>query len=170
MINTAEAMFGPGFVWLVEVKNLPNSRGSISDRQANLRLLTTYSAGSPLSAAHYRRQPTDLNTSAAPASGSLTSEDYVRQNTIQSVGAFGSFASHEQRKSITPGGAEIVPLLCVNTWQHVWLRDWGIRGKRGFLEAWWDRIDWDQVHTHAGAGIQSAQGKQNFAKAQSNLY
>jgi len=43
------------------------------------------------------------------------------------------------------GGADVVPVLCVNTWEHAWMVDWGVAGKRKFLEAWWDRIDWEQV-------------------------
>jgi Fe-Mn family superoxide dismutase len=37
----------------------------------------------------------------------------------------------------------------VNTWEHVWLQQYGIKGKRQFLEAWWDKIDWDIVAQNA---------------------
>ncbi|KAL6706905.1 hypothetical protein ACN47E_005048 [Coniothyrium glycines] len=121
-LATAEAMFGPGFVWLVQVND--NS----------LRILPTYLAGSPLSGAHYRRQSHDLNTHNA--------DSYTALNK---VGTFGAAAQENQRKQKPLGGVDVVPLLCVNTWEHVWLHDYGIRGKRRFLEAWWDKIDWDIV-------------------------
>lgn len=43
------------------------------------------------------------------------------------------------------GGADIVPVLCVNTWEHVWQWDWGVGGKDAFLRKWFDRIDWEIV-------------------------
>ena len=124
-LATAEAMFGPGFVWLVQTNDT---------RYGNFRILPTYLAGSPLSGAHYRRQSRDMNTENA--------DSYQKLNT---VGAFGTAAKPNPAPKKPLGGVDIVPLLCVNTWQHVWLHDYGIGGKRDFLEAWWDQIDWDIV-------------------------
>jgi Fe-Mn family superoxide dismutase len=128
-LATAEAMFGPGFVWLVQT----------NDTQfGNLRILPTYIAGSPLSGAHYRRQSHDLSTHNADSYQSLNA-----------VGTFGSAAKQNNAPKKPLGGVDVVPLLCVNTWEHVWLRDYGIRGKRQFLEAWWNKIDWDVVGQNA---------------------
>ena len=52
--------------------------------------------------------------------------------------------------------------MCVSTWEHVWLRDWGVGGKAAFLDAWWDRIDWGIVEQNAGplrSGLRSADGR-----------
>jgi Fe-Mn family superoxide dismutase len=130
-LATAEVMFGPGFVWLIQTND--TAMGS-------LRILPTYLAGSPLSGAHYRRQSHDLNTHNADSFEALNK-----------VGAFGPAA--RQKQDSTPkkplGGVDVVPLLCVNTWEHVWLQDYGIKGKRQFLEKWWDKIDWDIVAQNA---------------------
>ena len=113
---TADAMFGPGFVWLVQ-----------TDTPGSLQILTTYIAGSPISAAHYRRQPVDMNT----------------ENTQTYAGAFGDASRQRDTKPKKPlGGVDITPLLCVNTWEHVWLHDYGIKGKMNYLEKWWDKISW----------------------------
>jgi Fe-Mn family superoxide dismutase len=125
-LATAEAMFGPGFVWLVQA-------------QDNFRILPTYLAGSPLSGAHYRRQSHDLNTHNA--------DSYQAMNK---VGTFGSAAGQKRAPQAPLGGVDVVPLMCVSTWEHTWLHDYGIRGKREFLERWWDTIDWSvvaQYHT-----------------------
>ncbi len=50
------------------------------------------------------------------------------------------------KKEIAPGGIELWPVLCLNTWEHVWLRDYGIGqggmgGKVQYAEAWWDAIE-----------------------------
>ncbi|KAF2645812.1 Fe superoxide dismutase-like protein [Massarina eburnea CBS 473.64] len=125
-LGTADAMFGPGFVWLVQLNDTVRKE---------LRILSTYAAGSPLSGAHYRRQETDMNTQ---------NPDSYR--SLNPVGAFGKAAHVEQQPKKPLGGVELTPLLCVNTWEHVWLHDYGIRGKSQYLEAWWDRVDWNRVN------------------------
>ncbi|KAI9775317.1 MAG: hypothetical protein M1839_001301 [Geoglossum umbratile] len=137
IIATASAMFGPGFVWLVKVTH--------SNR---FRLLTTYLAGSPYPGAHHRRQGVDMTTQTSRAFPNLSAEDYARHSTVQNwVGSFGSNAA-----GVGPGGVGLMPILCVNTWEHVWLRDWGVGGKKGFLEAWWNMVDWDVVARNADFG------------------
>ena len=140
-LATAEAMFGPGFVWLVQT----------NDTQfGSFRILPTYLAGSPLSGAHYRRQSHDLNTHNADS-----------YQALNKVGTFGAAAKQSTGPKKPLGGVDVVPLMCVNTWEHVWLRDYGVKGKRQFLEAWWDRIDWDLVGQYATISRQN-QGPRQF--------
>ena len=95
--------------------------------QNELSILTTYLAGSPLPGAHYRRQEVD-------------------HNTMMAAGSFGSSSLLPGKDSrMAYGGADIEVLLGVNTWQHVWLMDWGVGGKKQFLEGWWEAIDWHVV-------------------------
>ncbi|KAF2810401.1 manganese and iron superoxide dismutase [Mytilinidion resinicola] len=141
-LATANSMFGPGFVWLVKTK--PTSYTS------NFRILPTYIAGSPLPGAHYRRQAVDMNTQnaeSAAASGISPAELRTMGVPVNSVGRFGPHTtSYAKQPKLAYGGVDVVPLLCVSTWEHSWLRDWRIAGgKENFLAAWWDRIDWKVV-------------------------
>ncbi|TKA62118.1 hypothetical protein B0A49_08268 [Cryomyces minteri] len=130
-LATARAMFGPGFVWLVQAR---------TDRGDAFRILSTYLAGSPYPDAHWRRQPVDMNTQSAASLGGVKLGRLTEvQNTV------GAYGAHSGERRNAPGGVDLVPLLCVNTWEHVWLRDWGVKGKEAFLERWWDGIDWDVV-------------------------
>ena len=129
-IATANAMFGPGFVWLVQLNPAGNNTTQ------TLRILPTYIAGSPLSGAHYRRQSHDLNTHNA--------ESHTALNNVGSFGANAAKGKVEQPKKPF-GGIDVVPLLCVNTWEHAWLHDYGVGGKDAYLRAWWKKIDWSQV-------------------------
>lgn len=43
------------------------------------------------------------------------------------------------------GGADVIPVLCLNTWQHAYLNDYGVARKREYLARLWERIDWEQV-------------------------
>jgi superoxide dismutase, Fe-Mn family len=136
MILTASAMFGPGFVWLVK-----------NNQSAQYRILTTYLAGSPYSEAHWRRQGVDMSTAAGPTSSEdrgLTQEHIARSQ-------LGAGADNGNKwGAVAPGGIDVIPLLCVNTWEHVWLRDYGfgaggVGGKRMYLENWWNSINWNVV-------------------------
>ncbi|KAF2141759.1 uncharacterized protein K452DRAFT_287718 [Aplosporella prunicola CBS 121167] len=150
-LATANAMFGPGFVWLVYQRRAQQTGAGA------FRILPTYLAGSPLSEAHWRQQPVDMNTQNAMSVGGLSGVDFAAQQHQQqhqqqgdahgTAGGFGphSLAGKEARRR-APGGADVHPVLCVNTWEHVWLQDYGIDGKADFLENWWDRINWNEVH------------------------
>ncbi|KAG6013386.1 hypothetical protein E4U54_006823 [Claviceps lovelessii] len=124
-IMTASAMFGPGFVWLVKAG------------PGDYRVLPTYLAGSPYPGAHWRAQPIDMNT--VGNDGSAMS--YYKNQVL----------GHKKRSGdLPPGGIELEPLLCLNTWEHAWLLDWGVGaggrgGKVNYVEAWWTVIDWESV-------------------------
>ena len=152
MLATADTMFGPGFVWLVALKNDPlHSR--------RLALLNTYLAGSPYAGAHWRRQATDMNTSDNLARKEDTGSEYAYRNRGQiptyglqnaQVGGFlDRHVSNKNRPGLV-GAADVEPLLCVNVWPHVYLEQFGVAGKRQYLEKWWDSIDWPLVGHHYG--------------------
>jgi len=42
-----------------------------------------------------------------------------------------------------------MPVLCVNTCEHVWIYDFGIQGKRQYLSDWWDAVNWAEVEKRA---------------------
>lgn len=114
-LATAEAMFGSGWVWLIQ------------DRDKCLRILCTYNAGTPFGAAH-RRQSTDMNT---------------RQTLGSSAAADLTEATRRGLGSGINNWA--IPLLNIPIWQHAWLEDFGVLGKEEYLEACWNAIDWNVV-------------------------
>ncbi|ROT36799.1 superoxide dismutase [Sodiomyces alkalinus F11] len=153
LVLTASAMFGPGFVWLVKSPTASPGSGSssfssfssssasssasssgllggASEPEPSYRILTTYLAGTPYSGAHWRQQPQDMNTAGAHGSA---------------AGFIRSSQRAQQVAARPPGALEVVPLLCLSTWEHVWLRDYGVGGKKAFAEAWWEVVDWEAV-------------------------
>ncbi|KAL7927614.1 Manganese/iron superoxide dismutase [Trichoderma austrokoningii] len=129
-VATASAMFGPGFLWLVKAG------------PGDYRLLPTYLAGSPYPGAHWRVQSTDMNT--VGNEGSAT-QYYANQ----------AFGAKRRVGDLPPGGIELEPLLCLNTWEHAWLLDWGVGadgngGKTAYVESWWNLIDWEKVNQRSG--------------------
>ncbi|BAE56486.1 unnamed protein product [Aspergillus oryzae RIB40] len=144
-LATANAMFGPGFVWLA--KNL--------EREGLMHIFCTYNAGSPYPAAHSRRQPVDMATH---------SPDAPLGN--QFAGAMGAHSANQ--KSLAPGAVDVQPILCVNTWEHVWMMDYGIGGKAEYLERWWDRINWEVVFDNYNA-VSSMKGTRHAANRNRSL-
>ena len=129
-VVTASAMFGPGFVWLVKCG------------PGDFRVLPTYLAGSPYPGAHWRAQPVDMNTAGNDGSAG----SYFRNQL---------FGAKKRAGDLPPGGIEVEPLLCLNTWEHAWLLDWGVGnggrgGKAAYAEAWWEVIDWEKIAEKAG--------------------
>lgn len=147
-VNTAVAMFGPGFVWLV-ARRADASR-AYQIRRSDFALLTTYLAGSPYPGAHFRRQSVDMSTQAG------TKEALLNSVASNKVGAMGP-KSESAEVSRAPGGFfyenALIPILCINTWQHVWIHDYGIAGKRAYAERWWAHIDWTKVRENAAPVI-----------------
>lgn len=104
----------------------------VLDHGKRLRILCTYNAGTPYGEA-YRRQDTDKNTGEK-----LGSPDYM-------------FAT---RNAVRGSGAQyILPLLNVNCWEHAWITDYGVLGKRDYLENWWNSVNWDVVASRLGKTI-----------------
>merc|ERR1712093_501829 len=115
MVDTAMAMFGNGYVWL-----MADGKDGGLDKSA-LSILCTYNAGSPFAAAHARRQPLDGQT----------------------AGSFGNQSRHkilEHERSF-----DGTPILRLKVWEHQWMRDYGLAGKQVYVQNWWNRIDWDEV-------------------------
>lgn len=130
-VLTASAMFGPGFIWLV--KSGPGE----------YRLLPTYLAGSPYPGAHWRAQGADMNTLGRDGSA----KNFFRNQAYNSRKRGGP--------ELAPGGINLEPLLCLNTWEHAWLLDWGVGaggkgGKMAYAESWWNLIDWERVTQRSG--------------------
>ncbi|KAI1926592.1 hypothetical protein LOZ65_002522 [Ophidiomyces ophidiicola] len=155
-LATANAMFGPGFVWLVKRKDT-----------AELRILCTYIAGSPYPAAHCRLQSTDM---ATETTGIVGGEPYQAVSKIANR-TYGSMGRYSKTKPLAPGGADIHPILCVNTWEHVWLQDWGVGRKAQYLEAWWNSINWEAVaHTYQSIGPENVMARRRMPGAYARAY
>lgn len=118
MINHADAIFGNGYTWLVAT-------------QGGLGVVNTYNAGTPFS--HITEQERrGASSSTSPASSSSFSS---------ALSSASSDADVDSLLKLT----DIVPLVNLNVWQHVYLPDYGVAGKRKFLENLFLTINWEKV-------------------------
>lgn len=143
LIMTADAMFGPGFVWVVQHMDAP---GAVA---RPFKILTTYQAGSPYPTAHWRNQGVDMNNhGGAREGGAIVKEYFDRQNVAnRREPLHGSGADTSSVTRIPPGGTNVVPVLCVNTWEHAWMFQYGIGGKTEYVSNWWNIINWGWVES-----------------------
>ncbi|KAL8703059.1 MAG: hypothetical protein Q9201_003759 [Fulgogasparrea decipioides] len=180
-LATADSMFGPGYVWLVKrtqhtlnesmrLSILATYNAGSPYPGAHFRLqpldMNTANTGvtgvmSPYEYAKMMKgeegtYPVDDRLKAyatGMGTGNPNSPAYKG-----SAGSFGAYSNTKQNSTMypqnkAPGGALIEVLLGVSTWEHVWLWDWGIAGKRKFLEGWWEKIDWEVVLGRSGFGV-----------------
>ncbi|KAK3904837.1 Manganese/iron superoxide dismutase [Staphylotrichum tortipilum] len=146
MTITAASMFGPGFVWLVKTSHPGLAVG--------FKVLATYGAGSPYPGAHWRQQGTDMNTAAGTRThdGIAAGKDYLAHSAYGAGKLDNGIAA---KVAYAPGGTDLQPVLCLNTWEHVWLWDYGFGvghdggGKLAYAEKWWEMINWELVHKEA---------------------
>lgn len=144
-LETADALFGNGFVWLMK-----------GPRAGALSILATYNAGSPYPEAAPRRDSRDMATiDGAKMAAQLSGRGGLGGPILEerplnpgsgpqsSAGFFGDLSS--ARANLFQGALDAQPVLCVNVWQHQYVLDWGTVGKRPYLAAWWDHIDWQVV-------------------------
>ena len=95
----------------------------------------------------------------------MNPEQYALLQKFQTAGKFGAYSFNHNQKPLAPGGADISILLGVNTWQHVYLRDHGIGGKRDYLEAWWESIDWHAVSVNADQENKASRRSHRYGRA-----
>ncbi|KAI4152555.1 MAG: hypothetical protein LQ341_000694 [Variospora aurantia] len=178
-LATADSMFGPGYVWLVKrnqytmnesmkLSILATYNAGSPYPGAHFRLqpldMNTANTGvtADMSPTAYARMmkgedgtyPNDERLrpyATGMGTGNPNAPSAVNKGT---AGSFGQYSNAGQNPSQrrAPGGALVELLLVVSTWEHVWLRDYGFGGKRKFLEAWWDKIDWEAVYARSGFG------------------
>lgn len=48
-----------------------------------------------------------------------------------------------------PQNSWATPLLALKVWEHAWVEDFGVDGKEKYLEALWEKINWDVVSSRA---------------------
>jgi len=144
-LDIADSVFGNGFVWLM----LTRDAGGLS-------VLATYNAGSPWPGAAPRRDNRDMATIDARQLAEELQDPrkhagyYSGDLSSHMAGSFGNFSANRARFYEDHLDAE--PLLCVNLWQHQWLPDYGQFGRREYLTAWWDSIDWAEVEHRYSLG------------------
>ncbi|CDR47538.1 CYFA0S33e00188g1_1 [Cyberlindnera fabianii] len=132
LLNSANAINGDGFTWVLARR----FRESVSEKDGplydKLYIVNTYNAGSPFDmqrsgqiTEHFKKDPEN--------------KEIIENRKSSTVLSF--FEAHQTMV----GGYEYIPILCVDASPKAWLTDYGVYGKKAYLEQWWRSIDWETV-------------------------
>ncbi|ODV73305.1 mitochondrial 37S ribosomal protein mS43 CYBJADRAFT_167892 [Cyberlindnera jadinii NRRL Y-1542] len=129
LLESANAINGDGFTWLVAVEadSLTKSKNP-GFMYSSLAVLNTYNAGVPENNCRF---------------GQLT--NYSLENKEQKLTQRVYPTVEEAQRKTEVIGQTYHPLLCIDASPKVWLQDYGVFGKKEYLEQVWRCIDWDVV-------------------------
>lgn len=142
LLNSANSINGDGFTWLVARK--PKKKYVIdgskaNDEYDNLFVLNTYNAGNPNNAKRFGQ----LNEITKKLK-TLTEGDANSDNESLSISA-SSILSLIDAKNTTFGDIEYKPILAIDASPKAYLYDYGVFGKKTYLEQVWKALDWDVI-------------------------
>lgn len=138
LVNSAHAINGDGFTWLVARNNnyftedIPR-RSASGKTFDQLFIVNTYNSGSP------------KNNDRVGQLDELRTKHVTKNNFAAGELSTSTIPSFEDAAYSKFQNIEYFPLLAIDASPKVWLHDYGVFGKRQYLEQVWKAIDWDIV-------------------------
>ncbi|KOH01170.1 mitochondrial 37S ribosomal protein mS43 [Saccharomyces eubayanus] len=152
LLNSNLAISGDGFTWLVARRQLDKrtnhndmSNGDIE--YDKLFILNTYNAGTPFNVStsgimnELNNQYTNLEKHRAKEEGKLNDAEAASKH------AKTKFIYETQQKGFSGKEVSYIPLLAIDASPKAWLPDYGVFGKREYLERVWDSLEWRIVES-----------------------
>ncbi|AJV02935.1 BBM_1a_G0011830.mRNA.1.CDS.1 [Saccharomyces cerevisiae] len=152
LINSNLAISGDGFTWLVARRQLDKRamRNDMPNRDIEydkLFILNTYNAGTPFNFStsgvmnELNNQYTNMEKQRAKEAGNLEDSEMTAKQ------AKTKFIYETQQKGFSGKEVSYIPLLAIDASPKTWLTDYGVFGKREYLERVWDSIEWKIVES-----------------------
>ncbi|CAG8617867.1 13140_t:CDS:2 [Dentiscutata erythropus] len=132
--NMALGLFGSGWTWQVTI--------NIKAAQSGTTLDTTR-----LQEKDPNNHPTSLLSSPFLTTASQTSSQFAQNASSSKPVPPPSIALN--LVDPPPHKSKFTPLLCLNVWEHAYLKDFGIHGKETYVDQFWECVDWAVVHNRA---------------------
>lgn len=151
LLNSNLSISGDGFTWLVARIYKPKIQTMRSQVTGEVKfdelfVFNTYNAGSPFTMnksnimnnldKEYKRLEKERNSKDGET-------EKVQSNTPSSY--YNEILSYEELKDSAINDTTYVPLLAVDASPKMWLHDYGVFGKKEYLNRIWDSIDWNVV-------------------------
>lgn len=111
------------------------------DASSQLRLLSTYNAGTPFDFA--RLQNADPNTGLMPTNAAGEENKYALYQSLKRT-------------------YSLTPIVCLSLWQHSYLTDYGVAGKETYVQKWFDAVDWQKVQLRLDEAKQDDRSRHHF--------
>ena len=149
LLNSAMAIKGDGFAWLVVEKLVRRA-----DVYETMFVLNTYHCGQPNSNAskylddvklfhHTKEQENKLKD---PEAKLAYEEEQKKKNKLEYSFQNTLIETVDEAKSIHHATKRrFVPILAIDASPKAYLHDYGVFGKKQYLERVWESIDWDKI-------------------------
>lgn len=139
LLNSANAINGDGFTWLVARK--PKRSLYLDDSQQKneydgLFVLNTYNAGNPNNSLRFG-QITEITKKLQDLKNKTHSGSRVSTSSILPL--------LEAKEVAMFDDIEYKPILAIDASPKAWLHDYGVYGKKQYLEQTWKALDWDII-------------------------
>jgi len=148
LLNSANAINGDGFTWVVARKpkrsTFTTDLSSSKDEYDSLFVLNTYNAGTPNNSIRFG-QLSEISRKIKELETKVNSDGSSSSSSAFSVSRSSILSLLEARDSAMYDDVEYKPILAIDSSPKVWLHDYGVYGKKTYLENVWKAIDWDIV-------------------------
>lgn len=144
LLNSANAINGDGFTWLVARK--PKRSLYLDDYQPRdeydgLFVLNTYNAGNPNNSIRFG-QITEIKKKLQELKNKSNNSSDSNNFKISTSSILPLL---DAKDSAMVDDIEYKPILAIDASPKVWLHDYGIYGKKKYLEQTWKALDWDII-------------------------
>lgn len=141
LLGSSLALRGNGYTWLVARATVRGDRATSSSKYDNLFVVNTYNGGTP----HFETSSGQLLSLDEQLK--LQLEQEKKEKGILEPELVARLPTVEEAKNQTDllDNYVYLPLLLINGSPHAYLPDYGVFGKRKYLENVWNSIDWQAV-------------------------
>lgn len=161
LLNSNLAINGDGYTWLVARVFKPKIQMMRSQMTSEIKfdelfVFNTYNSGSPLimnkSGILNKLEEDYENRELEQQAGNKkntesTSTQSTGKSTHSTSSYYNEMASLDEVKRMAFDDTDYVPLLAIDASPKMWLTDYGVFGKREYLNRIWDSIDWNIVES-----------------------
>ncbi|CAG8472527.1 26437_t:CDS:2 [Racocetra persica] len=136
---------------------VPDGHGKLVETEfKQLRVVNTYNAGTTLDTTRLQEKDPNNHPTSFLSSPFLTTSSQFAPN----AGSSKPVPPPSIALNLVdppPHKSKFTPLLCLNVWEHAYLKDFGIHGKETYIDRFWECVDWTVVHNRA-ASLRDVQG------------
>ncbi|KAH3671372.1 hypothetical protein WICMUC_004669 [Wickerhamomyces mucosus] len=133
LLQSASSINGDGFTWLIGKVNKSDKPIAEKPQIRELFILNTYNAGSPR----------NFNSGQITKLKTIINKDQPKKEESIMIDPILSLEEIEQYST---SKSNYLPFLAIDASPKAYLKDFGVFGKKLYLERLWNSIDWDSLN------------------------
>ncbi|CAG8679559.1 15415_t:CDS:2, partial [Cetraspora pellucida] len=134
---------------------VPDGHGKLVETEfKQFRVVNTYNAGTTLDITRLQEKDPNNHPTSFLSSPFLTTSSEMSSQFAQNASSSKPVPPPSIALNLVdppPHKSKFTPLLCLNVWEHAYLKDFGIHGKDTYIDRFWECVDWTVVHNRAAS-------------------